>query len=253
MYMAVLKNKTQGNYTIVSQNIMRDSNLSLNERGMLLTLLSLPDNWHLTIRGLCQILPDGKDKISKTLNSLIEKGYVTREQGRNNGGRFDSTDLEVHESPVLADDHDGNGESDDLHEEDIQPESDLPCPENPDTVKRDAVKPYTENPPQYSNNISNNHKVNNKGVCMQDTLSDSEYADLVSEFGQPTVDYQIKRIKEHNYRGCYNFETINAWCLERLNRPVGNAKSKPKQNVFNSYQQRPDCDYDKLVRSLTRP
>lgn len=49
MYMAVLKNKTQGNYTIVSQNIMMDSNLSLNERGMLLTLLSLPDNWHLTI------------------------------------------------------------------------------------------------------------------------------------------------------------------------------------------------------------
>ncbi|MCR4655340.1 MAG: hypothetical protein K5770_03815 [Lachnospiraceae bacterium] len=61
--MAVLKNKTQGNYTIVSQNIMRDKNLSLTERGMLLTLLSLPDNWHLTIMGLCQILPDGKDKI----------------------------------------------------------------------------------------------------------------------------------------------------------------------------------------------
>ena len=27
--------------------------------------------------GLCQILPDGKDKISKTLNSLIDKGYYT--------------------------------------------------------------------------------------------------------------------------------------------------------------------------------
>ena len=77
--MAVLKNKTQGNYTIVSQNIMHDKDLSLTERGMLLTLLSLPDNWHLTIMGLCQILPDGKDRISRTLNSLIDKGYVTRE------------------------------------------------------------------------------------------------------------------------------------------------------------------------------
>ena len=98
--MAVLKNKTQGNYTIVSQNIMRDKNLSLTERGMLLTLLSLPDNWHLTIMGLCQILPDGKDKIAKTLNSLIDKGYVTRDQGRANGGKFDSTNLEVHETPI---------------------------------------------------------------------------------------------------------------------------------------------------------
>ena len=76
--MAILKNKTQGNYTIVSQNIMKDKNLSLTERGMLLTLLSLPDNWHLTVRGLCLILPDGRDKIAKTLNSLIDKGYVAR-------------------------------------------------------------------------------------------------------------------------------------------------------------------------------
>ena len=84
--MAILKNKTQGNYTVVSQNIMRDRNLSLTERGMLLTLLSLPDNWNLTIKGLCQILPDGKDRVSKTLNSLIEKGYITREQNRDGGG-----------------------------------------------------------------------------------------------------------------------------------------------------------------------
>ena len=74
--MAVLKNKTQGNYTLVSQNIMRDTNLSLTERGMLLTLLSLPDNWHLTLKGLSLILPDGRDKIAKTLNSLIDKGYL---------------------------------------------------------------------------------------------------------------------------------------------------------------------------------
>ena len=100
--MAVLKNKTQGTYTIVSQNVMRDKNLSLSERGMLLTLLSLPDNWHLTIKGLSQILPDGKDKISNTLNSLIEKGYVTRVQSRGIRGKFDSTDLEVHEVPILT-------------------------------------------------------------------------------------------------------------------------------------------------------
>ena len=81
-HMAILKNKTQGNYTVVSQNIMRDNNLSLTERGMLLTLLSLSDNWNLTIKGLSQILPDGKEKISKTLNSLIEKGYVTRERSK---------------------------------------------------------------------------------------------------------------------------------------------------------------------------
>ena len=98
--MAVLKNKTQGNFTIVSQSIMRDRNLSIAERGMLITLLSLPDNRHLTIKGLCEILPDGKDKKGSTLNSLIDKGYVIRERSMGENGKFDSMDLEVHETPV---------------------------------------------------------------------------------------------------------------------------------------------------------
>ncbi len=132
--MAVLKNKTQGNYTLVSQNIMRDRNLSLTERGMFLTFLSLPDSWQLTIKGLCQILPDGKDKVSKTLNSLIDKGYITREQSRDGGGKFDSTILEVHETPVIPTGPTQPTDPTDpkrkvIKEFPIKPHS-SPCPEN---------------------------------------------------------------------------------------------------------------------------
>ena len=38
---------------------------------MLLTLLSLPNDWNFSIKGLCAIIPDGKAKISATLNGLI--------------------------------------------------------------------------------------------------------------------------------------------------------------------------------------
>ena len=162
--MAVLKNKTQGNYTLVSQNIMRDKNLSLTERGMLLTLLSLPDSWQLTIKGLCQILPDGKDKVSKTLNSLIDKGYITREQSRDGGGKFDSTILEVHETPVKpteptqpTDPTDPVDRSRKVIKEFPRKPETSPCPENPDAVNPYAEKPQPENPPQYINNISNNY------------------------------------------------------------------------------------------------
>ena len=177
--MAVLKNKTQGQYTMVSQRIMKDKSLSLTERGMLLTLLSLPDNWHLTIVGLGQILPDGKEKIAKTLNSLIEKGYVTREQNRGNRGQFDSTNLEVHETPVLTSHSDPDNDYD--KNEHQQTTSSSPCPENPDTVNRDTDNPQPENQPQYNTNISNTDISNNHRVCMTDTLTDSEYDDLVSK------------------------------------------------------------------------
>ena len=252
--MAVLKNKTQGNYTLVSQNIMRDRNLSLTERGMLLTLLSLPDSWQLTIKGLCQILPDGKDKVSKTLNSLIDKGYITREQSRDGGGKFDSTILEVHETPVIPTEPTQPTDPTDskrkvIKEFPIKPDS-SPCPEKPDAVNPHAEKPCPENPPQYINNISNNYKSNTKEVCSkEDTLTDDEYEDLVSEFGKGSVDYQIQRIKDRGYKGCLNYETVRSWCRERLDRPVSYQASPPKKNSFCNFQQN-TYDFEELERQL---
>lgn len=243
--MAVLKNTTQGNYTVVSQNIMRDKNLTLTERGMLLTLLSLPDNWRLTIRGLNQILPDGKDKISKTLNSLIDKGYVTREQNRGMQGKFDSTNLEVHESPI-------NPSNSVITSRDIVSDfpgitDSSPCPENPDTVKQDSDNRDTENHPQYIINKSSNHKENNKQVSKEDSLTDSEYKDLVSEFGRSIVDYQIKKITDHGYKGCCNPNTIRTWCRERLKRPAITESAQPGNIPFSNFSQR-SYDYAALER-----
>ena len=247
--MAILKNRTQGNYTIVSQNIMRDRNLSLTERGMLLTLLSLPDNWNLTIKGLCQILPDGKDRVSKTLNSLIEKGYITREQNRDGGGKFNSTNLEVHESPITSPSPSPNDSSrKPIKDFSIKPKS-SPCPENPDAVKRDTRKPHTETPPQYINNKSNNNKSIIQQVCTEDTLTDNEYEYLVSEFGKGNVDYQIRRIKDHGYKGCLNYDTVKAWCKERLRKPSAFQNSPQKKNAFCNFQQN-EYDFDELEKLL---
>lgn len=204
--------------------------MSLAERGMLLTLLSLPDNWHLTIMGLCQILPDGKDKIARTLNSLIAKGYVTREQSRGDSGKFDSTNIEVHQSPVTR--------------------NNPPCPEKPHAEKQNADKQRAENPSQYNTNISNIHKENNHEVCKADTLTDSDYETLVSQFGKATVDNQIKRISENNYKGCLNYETIKTWCKERLERQTAKSFMPLKKNSFFDFQQRTDYDMEALERAL---
>ena len=247
--MAVLKNKTQGNYTIVSQNIMRDQNLSLTERGMLLTLLSLPDNWNLTIKGLCQILPDGKDKVSKTLNSLIEKGYITREQNRDGRGKFDSTNLEVHESPITSTSPSPNAQSGKVIKDiSVKPDS-SPCPENPYAGNRDTRKPHADNPTQYINNKSNNYKSIIQEVCKEDTLTDNEYKDLVSKFGKGNVDYQIQRIKNRGYKGCLNYNTVKTWCRERLDSPATFQNSPPKTNTFCNFQQN-KYDFEELERQL---
>ena len=72
----ILKNKTQGNFVIVSKSIMHDKSLKLFDRGLLITLMSLPDNWVFNITGLTRILSDGRDAISSGINRLIDQGYL---------------------------------------------------------------------------------------------------------------------------------------------------------------------------------
>lgn len=61
--MPVFKNKTQGQYVNVYKDILKNHSLSLRDRGMVVTLLSLPDNWEFTISGLSKII--GEKKVTK--------------------------------------------------------------------------------------------------------------------------------------------------------------------------------------------
>ena len=49
--MAVIRNRTQQQYTNVANSIFRNKELSLRDRGLLTTLLSLPDNWRFSVMG----------------------------------------------------------------------------------------------------------------------------------------------------------------------------------------------------------
>ena len=126
--MPVLKNKTQGNFTMISNGILRNKDLHLKERGLLVTLIGLPDKWDFSINGLVAILPDGKDKIKTGLQELEKMGYITRYQERKEGGAFGPEVLEIHEIPAVS------------------PRADFPHTDNPSTGK-----PSAENQTQYNN------------------------------------------------------------------------------------------------------
>ena len=100
--MAVLKNKTQGLYVNVGKGILTNKELSLRDRGMLTTILSLPDNWNFSITGLTKILPDGKKCVSSSLQELKRMGYLTEQQNRAVGGKFGGNVIEVHETPIMV-------------------------------------------------------------------------------------------------------------------------------------------------------
>ena len=98
--MPVFKNKTQGQYVNVYKDILKNHSLSLRDRGMVVTLLSLPDNWEFTISGLSKIIPDGKSSIRASLTHLEELGYISRTQKRAESGKFGKIAIEIHETPI---------------------------------------------------------------------------------------------------------------------------------------------------------
>lgn len=195
--MAILKNKTQGNFVMISRNITKNKKLGITERGLLLTLLSLYDGWNFSIEGICTILPDGKDKVTRSLNKLIELGYITKEQARDESGTFGCNIIEVHDIPV---DDKGN-----------------PIPCAPPSDNRQTENLSSENKTQY-NSINNTKLEDTKTKECEDTLPTYQYELLVKEYGKEAVDYQISRIKNKNYKGCMNLETIAQWCEERKTR-----------------------------------
>lgn len=102
--MAILRNHTQG-FTIVNSDILKNPELKLKERGLLITLLSLPDNWEFSLEGLCMILPDGKASIRTSLQILEELGYIVRRRLRNEQGQLTGTEWEVYDVPLASEEN----------------------------------------------------------------------------------------------------------------------------------------------------
>lgn len=100
---ALLQKKTQG-FTIINNNVIRGG-LSLKERGMLVTLLSLPDGWRLSIKGLTRIMADGKYAIGQALKHLEEKGYLIRKQERDEDGKLTGNIWKVYNESVNTIEH----------------------------------------------------------------------------------------------------------------------------------------------------
>lgn len=69
--MPVIKRFEMGNgFTHIENDCLRDITLDIQERGLLVTMLSLPDGWDFSGLGLASILPCGKSKVYSTLKNL---------------------------------------------------------------------------------------------------------------------------------------------------------------------------------------
>ncbi len=86
--MPVFRVEKNSNYTTMCNYPLRDHGLSLKGKGLLSMLLSLPDTWNYSVRGLSSITPDGVDGVLTALKELERLGYLERNQQRESNGRM---------------------------------------------------------------------------------------------------------------------------------------------------------------------
>lgn len=136
--MAVFRIEKTRDYTVMSNYHLRDMSLSLKAKGLLSLMLSLPENWDYTMKGLARICKDGIDSISGGIRELEAHGYLIRSRVRSANGQLGSIEYTILEQPKAP-----------------SPTQEKPIRENPIQVKPMLDAPIQENPAQLNTKEQN--------------------------------------------------------------------------------------------------
>jgi hypothetical protein len=164
--MAILRKDNKERYTTIPMEIIRDERLSLKDIGLLVSMLSLPDNWEFSENGLEKIYKnDGQTSIRTGLKNLEKFGYLKRIRTRKANGKIGSVDWYLYEKP----------------------QSEKPHCEN-QSVDNQSV----ENQPQYNTKVSNTNqstikekkerKSNSFDAIISEYTTDEKISDLLKEW-----------------------------------------------------------------------
>ena len=148
--MAVFRVEKTRDYTVMANHHLRNTELSLKAKGLLSLMLSLPEEWDYTTKGLARICKDGVDSICAGVRELEDHGYVVRERIRNPNGQLGAIEYTILEQPRTS-----------------EPKRENPVQANPALDYPVLGKPEQENPAQLNTYRTNKDE--------SDTLSINHY------------------------------------------------------------------------------
>lgn len=94
--------KKEGNYTRISNDLINDSRLSLKEKGIMIHILSKPDNWVLNVKEIANSNQDGEKAVYSGIKKLKELGYINLKPIYGNDKKITSWIYYINESPSVT-------------------------------------------------------------------------------------------------------------------------------------------------------
>ena len=144
--MAVFRVQKTQNYTIMSNHHLRNKALSLKAKGLLSLMLSLPEDWDYTTRGLASICKEGVDSVCATVRELEAAGYIIRRRIRDKNGQMRGMEYTVLEEPKPPQPEPEQAEPSCAKPEQIKPKQEKPVQANPAQLNtKEQKKEITKN------------------------------------------------------------------------------------------------------------
>ena len=186
--MAVFRVEKTKDFTVLCNHHLRNVKLSLKAKGLLSLMLSLPEDWDYTTKGLACICKDGVDSIGSTLKELEQHGYLTRKRVRFENGRLGDIEYTIHEKPARQE-----TEEDPPKRE--NPEQVNPIQEKPGQGKPEQGKHAQLNTDQLNTDRSNTHQsiypAEPEAADRRDGMDQMELAEAYREIIRENVEYGI--------------------------------------------------------------
>ena len=199
--MAVFRVDKTKDYTVMANHHLRNTELSLKAKGLLSLMLSLPESWDYTTKGLSHICKDGIDSINATVRELEANGYVIRRRLRNEKGQLTTTEYTIFEQPQTID----NSIS--------PPKGENPILDNPMLGNPIQGKPILEKPKQGKPILENPHQLNTN-------ILNTDLLNIEVSNPYPSNPHQTSREPQKPIRydgiGCDSVEEIRKMVLKNL-------------------------------------
>ena len=168
--MAVFRVEKTKDYTVMANHHLKNKDLSLKANGLLSQMLSLPDDWDYTLKGLSTINKESVDAIREAVKELERAGYIERSRSRNHKGHLKGTDYTIFEKPQLEPIR-GNPTLDKPLQD--YPIRDKPILENPIQLNTNAFN--TKSSKKYVENIYPSIRSNQNYVSSLDSIGCDDY------------------------------------------------------------------------------
>lgn len=223
------------NYTVMSNYHLRDKSLSLKAKGLLSIMLSLPDSWDFSNKGLAEIVKEGVSCVGSTIRELEAAGYIRRRQLHGADGKITDMEYTIYEQAQKTNPDENasprDAETDSTEREKETKEFFSPAKKShmskPEIENQDVVNSDAANSAQLNTNKSNTNKSNTKELNTDCNKYPPINQDGAKSCGECVAGSQEKWIDRYNQTISEIKEQIDYDCL------VTNNDAELVNNIVN--------------------